>query len=206
MTTSRYHSILCKMSSTGHLSLSHTPFCSRSCHQTLGIAGSENMYWTQWKNRQLPLGDHNWNISLRPSTCDCLPSLSILHKSHPQSPDIAISMSPNSVSDHAPPLYPRTLGALVLQQALNVWDRQDITEISSFTAAVQTILVPSCLLASTSTVTFPKLQSQSVTFHPFHWNFPRTTANPAGSPRCFSRPLLGCSNLEEFWTGHFLKM
>lgn len=84
-----------------------------------GIAGSENMYWTQWKNRQLPLRDHKWNISLLPSTCDCLPSLSILHErlsTQPatagclESPQISWRChptSPNSASDHAPPLYPR---------------------------------------------------------------------------------------------------
>lgn len=164
------------------------------------------MYWTQWKNRQLPLGDHKRNISLLPSTCDCLPRLSILHESLSTQPAKAGSLKSPQVSWHSHPhvtkfsQWPRPASSPEVLSGLwffarSVWDRQDRTQTSSFTAAVQTILVP-----------FSKLQIQLVTFLPFHWNSPTTTANPAGSPRCFLRPLLGCSNLEEFWTGHSLKM
>lgn len=175
MPTSRCHSILCKISSTGHLSLSHTPFSSHSCHQAptrSSIAESVSMYWTQWKNRQLPLGDHKRNISLLPSTCACLPRLSILHESLSTQPAKAGSLKSPQVSWHSHPhvtkfsQWPRPASlpedlSVLWFITLNVWDRQDRTQTSSFTAAVQTILVP-----------FSKLQIQLVTFHPFHWNSP----------------------------------
>lgn len=172
------------------------------------------MYWTQWKNRQLPLGDHKRNISLLPSTCDWLSSTP-LHTSWDsiytvrQSRKLEVTSSlltfPSPChqiqSVTMPRLFTRgSLGALVLcpQWLRSSGQNTDLQLHSGCADNPGALLLPRAPSLSPS--------YRLITFHPFHWNSPTATANPAGSPRCFPRPLLGCSNLEEFWTGHSLKM